>query len=118
MKTIPEETQTPAVRIACRLTTPELQERKRTVIASLQKQLLESKELPSGYAYRFEGTDETLDELTAFIKTERLCCDFFSFSLSVQPDRNVWLALTGPEGAKDFIVAEIGLKPIDPVTNQ
>ena len=118
MKTIPEENQNPAVSISCRLTSPQLQERKRTVIASLQKQVLEQKELPNGYAYRFKGTDATLDELTTFIKTERQCCDFFDFGLSVQADENVWLELTGPAGAKDFIEAEIELTPVNPAKNE
>jgi hypothetical protein len=115
MKTILKENQKSAVSISCRLTSPELQERKRTVIASLQKQVLEQKELPNGYAYRFKGTDAMLDELTTFIKTERQCCGFFDFSLSVQSDENVWLELTGPEGVKDFVVAEIELTPANPV---
>jgi Cu/Ag efflux pump CusA len=97
------------VPVACRLTSPQLQERKRTVIASLQRQVLESRELPHGYSYRFGGTDETLDELLAFIKTERQCCGFFDFALLVQSDETVWLTLTGPAGARDFINAEVAL---------
>jgi hypothetical protein len=96
--------------IACRLTSPQLQERKRKVIASLQRQVLEIKDLPDGYSYRFAATDGALDELLAFIKTERQCCAFFDFALRVQPDQTVWLTLTGPAGAKDFIDAEIALR--------
>jgi len=51
-------------------TTPELQKRKKNVIASLKKQILEKKELKNGYAFKFFGTDEVLDELTEFIRTE------------------------------------------------
>jgi hypothetical protein len=108
METTCAETQT--ISIACRLTSPELQERKKKVIASLQKQVLEHKELPDGYAYRFGGTDRALDELLAFIMTERQCCGFFDFALQVQHDGTVWLTLTGPDGAKAFIDAEIALK--------
>ncbi len=118
MKTNLEENPTPAVSISCRLTSPALQERKRTVLASLQKLVLEQKELPNGYAYRFKGTDATLDELITFVKTERQCCPFFDFGLLIQPDENVWLELTGPEGAKDFIDAEIELTSVRPVKNE
>ena len=93
--------------VSCQLTSTELQERKRTVIASLGKQVQEKKELPDGYAYRFLGTDTVLDELISFIKTERQCCGFFDFGLSVHNEGSVWLELTGPKGAKDFIDAEI-----------
>ena len=54
--------------LSCKLTSPELRKRKETVIASLKKQVLERKELPNGYAYKFTDTDAVLDELTEFIK--------------------------------------------------
>ena len=96
--------------IACTLTSPELMARKATVIASLKRQVLESKELPDGFAYRFHGDDAVVDELTDFIKTERQCCSFFTFDLSVKGDKSVaWLKLTGPEGAKEFITTELDL---------
>lgn len=94
--------------LSCKLTTPELQKRKETIIASLKKQILDKKELKDGYAFKFEGRDEVLDELIAFIKTERMCCDFFTFGLSISGDKSeVWLELTGVDGAKDFITSEL-----------
>jgi hypothetical protein len=96
--------------LSCKLTTPELQKRKETVIASLKQKILEKKELKDGYAFKFTGTDEVLDELTEFIKTERACCNFFTFGLSVSGDKTeAWLELTGVDGAKDFIISELGL---------
>jgi hypothetical protein len=96
--------------LACKLTTPELQERKATVLASLRGQIIEKKELRDGYAFKFPGSDKMLDELTEFIKTERECCDFFTFNLSISGDKSeAWLELTGAKGAKDFISTELGL---------
>jgi hypothetical protein len=96
--------------LACKLSTPELRERKETVLASLKKQLVEKKELTDGYAFKFSGSDAMLDELTEFIKTERECCDFFTFNLSIAGDKNeIWLELRGVEGAKDFVTDELGL---------
>lgn len=96
--------------LACKLTTPELQKRKATVLASLKKRILEKKELSNGYAYRFIGSDEVIDELTEFIKTERECCDFFTFNLSINGDKSeAWLELKGAEGAKEFIKSELEL---------
>lgn len=95
--------------VSCKLTSPELRERKKTVIASLSKKIIEKKELKDGYAFKFSGTDTILDELIAFIKTERECCDFFTFGLSVSGDKSeAWLELTGAESAKDFITSELG----------
>ena len=94
--------------LSCKLTSPELQQRKQTVIASLKKQVLSKKELKNGYAFRFSGSDEVVDELIAFIKTERACCDFFVFNLSISGDKSeVWMEITGPKGAKEFITTEM-----------
>ncbi len=96
--------------LTCKLTTPELRERKATVIASLKKQLLEKKELKNGFAYKFSGSDTMVDELATFVKTERACCDFFIFNLSINGDKSeAWLEITGPKGAKDFIKTELEL---------
>jgi hypothetical protein len=51
-----------------------------------------------------------VDELATFVKTERACCDFFNFSLSISGDKTeAWLKITGPMGAKDFIKNELEL---------
>ncbi len=102
-------------KLTCKLTTPELRERKATVIASLKKQILETKELKKkelkkGFAYKFSGSDSMVDELAIFVKTERICCDFFVFNLSISGDKSeAWLEITGPKGAKDFIKTELEL---------
>ena len=96
--------------LSCKLTTPELRKRKETVIASLKKQVIEKKELVNGYSYQFKGSDALLDELTEFIKTERVCCDFFDFGLSVKGDASLAiLTITGPGEAKHFITSELEL---------
>lgn len=96
--------------LACKLTSPELQKRRKTVLLSLKNQMSEKKELPDGYAFKFPGTDKIVDELAEFIKTERQCCDFFNFGLLISGDKSeAWLELTGAEGSKDFIETELGL---------
>ena len=96
--------------LVCTLTSGEMKERKATVIANLQRELIEKKETAGGYAFKFKGDDAMVDELSTFIKTERECCSFFTFHLSVAGDKSsAWLELSGPEGAKDFIKNELGL---------
>jgi hypothetical protein len=96
--------------MACKLSSPELQKRKATVLESLRKQILEKKELPNGYAFKFQATDKIIDELSEFIKTEKACCSFFTFKLLVNGDKDeAWLELTGADGVKEFINAEMGL---------
>lgn len=96
--------------IACKLTSPELQQRKDEVIAVLKGKILERQELKNGFRFKFAGNDQALDELILFIKSERACCDFFNFDLSIMDsESHIWLAITGPEGAKEFIKMEMEL---------
>ncbi len=102
--------ETNEIKISCKLTTPELRQRKATVIASLKKLVVEKQEAPDGFRYRFNGSDDVLDLLNDFIKTERLCCDFFTFrDTAGNEEFPTWLELSGPEGAKEFITNEIEL---------
>ena len=95
--------------LSCKLTSNNLRIRKETVLASLRQQIIERKELQDGYWFQFPGTDAMIDELIEFIKTERACCDFFRFDLSIAGDgSHAILTLTGPEGSKEFITTELG----------
>jgi hypothetical protein len=94
--------------ISCKLTTPELQQRKATVIAELKALVKSREELPQGFRYQFEGSDDILDKLNTFIKTERMCCDFFVFELTVDENRAL-LTISGPDGAKEFLKEEVDL---------
>lgn len=92
----------------CKLTSKELQERKAGVIAQLKQLVKEKKELTDGYAFKFPGDDATIDLLHDFIKTERNCCSFFVFGLSVSGNESeAWLSMTGREGVKEFIKSEL-----------
>ena len=52
---------------------------------------------------------EVLLTAAEFISLERLCCPFFGFELQVKREGgSVWLSLTGRDGVKPFIMAEIG----------
>jgi hypothetical protein len=104
MATLEHKAKNKTKQLACKLTTPELRERKATVIANLKKQILLTRELKNGFAYKFPGSDPIVDELVTFVKTERVCCDFFNFDLSISGNKSeAWLKITGPRGAKDFI---------------
>jgi hypothetical protein len=96
--------------LACKLTPQELAVRKAEVLATIHKALLKSRELSNGYLYRFSDSNQMLDQLLDFIKSERQCCEFFSFTLTIDDeDSSIWLELTGPEGVKEFIKSELGL---------
>jgi hypothetical protein len=94
--------------LACALTTPELRQRKATILEGLRTSVLGVVELESGYSYTFPGTDAMVREVSEFIVTERACCGFFTFTLVVE-EGSLRLDLTGPEGVKEFILRELEL---------
>ncbi|MGH7579993.1 MAG: hypothetical protein ACREM9_07460 [Gemmatimonadales bacterium] len=70
----------------------------------------EISELPDGLGFRFPAGE--YDSVTEFVGRERLCCPFLTFTLNVSPDRgSLHLRVTGAEGVKDFIRAELHLLP-------
>lgn len=69
----------------------------------------EIRELPDGYAFRFENEERTLAQVATFVAKERRCCPFFGFRIEVEPEGGpVWLSMTGEDGIKPFIRAEVG----------
>ncbi|RYZ60699.1 MAG: hypothetical protein EOO14_06920 [Chitinophagaceae bacterium] len=108
--TLPMTAAVKSKQVACKLTTPALRKRKEEVIAVLKNKVREKTELQDGYRFTFEGSDAMMDTLVDFIKTERQCCNFFTFNLTVSDDESSHLlSLTGPDGAKEFIVSELNL---------
>jgi hypothetical protein len=68
----------------------------------------EVRELPDGLAFRFAA--EEYEAVAEFVRLERLCCPFLAFALDVSPDRGpLLLRITGADGAKEFIRAELRL---------
>jgi hypothetical protein len=66
-------------------------------------------ELPTGYAFRLPNEATILLKTAEFIRREKLCCPFFGFRVEVEPEGGpLWLRLTGGDGIKPFIRAEIG----------
>jgi hypothetical protein len=97
---------TTTAEMACKLTSPELRKRKEEVIEVLKSKMVKKEELQNGYRFYFDGNDEILDSLNSFVKTERLCCDFFNFAILVWNDSTAALEITGGEGVKEFIKTE------------
>jgi hypothetical protein len=65
--------------------------------------VIESKELPTGYAFRLPLDTQTLFDAAQWIANERLCCSFFTFTVVVNDQ--LWLELTGAESAKEELIA-------------
>ncbi len=89
---------------------PEQRERHETVGQQLKSAVQEVQELSDGYALRYSAETVSVLTLAEFITFERLCCPFLHFGLEVECEEGpVWLRLTGDEGVKEFLRAEIGI---------
>jgi hypothetical protein len=95
---------------ACDMTAIPAEERgaHHALIRRLMSEVSEVRELPDGLAFRFPA--DAYDAVARFVARERLCCPFLHFALDVAPERGLlWLRLTGAEGVKAFIRAELRL---------
>ena len=67
-----------------------------------------TRELPDGYTFELPNESKVLINAVEFIVNERLCCPFFTFRLDIEGENGVvWLSLTGRDGVKPFIMAEV-----------
>jgi len=67
-------------------------------------------ELPDGYVIRFPMDRERFMALAEYITLERLCCPFFDFALELGGgSETIHLRLTGRDGVKSFLQAQLGI---------
>ena len=73
----------------------------------------EVRDLPDGYRFRIPTSSDMLTRVAEYVSNERLCCGFLRFQLEVEPAQGpVWLQLTGPAGAREYmraVLSENGL---------
>lgn len=66
----------------------------------------EKSELPDGYGFKLTAKD--LTKVAEWVSLEARCCPFFTFALEQSRDGGpLWLKITGAEGVKAFIRAEL-----------
>lgn len=95
---------------ACNLTVLDEQEREQftNMTDSLFAAVQEMRELQNGFAFRFQNQPEQLVQIARFIERESRCCPFLGFTLEVEASTGpVWLHISGAEGAKEFLQAEL-----------
>lgn len=98
--------------IACTLTalTAEQRTRRHTLAQHMRGARQEIRELPDGYAFRYPADPLLCLTVAEFMTLERLCCPFFSLTLELErEDGPLWLRITGREGVKQFLKAELNL---------
>lgn len=94
--------------VACSLSGPELAGRRRKLADDVLINTLRVEELEDGYEFGFPGSAGWLEKLVEVINAERMCCPFLTFTLHLEPgEGHISLRVTGPEGTKEFIEAEL-----------
>ncbi len=95
-------------RIHCNLTALSKEDRARDaqLVSLLRDVLRERKDLPDGYAYRFEPA--ALRDVSEWVQLVARCCQPLSYEIALapQPGGALWIRVTGHEGAKEFIDIE------------
>jgi hypothetical protein len=84
-------------------------ERHHELAVLLQFSLATIHELRDGYEFEFPWASETYGALAEITPLEHACCPFFDISIRIESERNkLFWRLTGREGIKLFIRAELG----------
>jgi hypothetical protein len=90
---------------------PEERVRYGQLVRSLRHSILVRHELPDGYTFEMNVKQMSTNQLAEWIELERRCCPFFGFEIHWDSENGpVWLHLSGPEGVKEFILDEFGLR--------
>jgi hypothetical protein len=92
--------------IVCTLGPEAIAARKANLLATLASRVTAREDLPDGMRFRFSAED--LSAVMTMVDQERRCCRFLQFDVRVEPDSGpVWVALSGPPGTRDFLLAMI-----------
>jgi len=90
--------------VACCLTSAELREREATILAHFRSAVIETEELPNGFAFRVPGDRKSVALTAEMIAAEKECCSFLTFEFVAEPSMGpVIVRVTGPPGTKDFL---------------
>jgi hypothetical protein len=90
--------------------TPEERARHKQLGEKLNAHRKEIVETEKGYEFQFSPADVSLAELAEWVGAESKCCPFFDFHIDVEREgKLLCLRLTGEEGIKAFIRAEVGV---------
>ncbi|MBK5257904.1 MAG: hypothetical protein JJE39_17910 [Vicinamibacteria bacterium] len=97
--------------IACQLKAldPAERARQKILVGTARTKILKTSELEDGFALQFPSDQETVLELAEWITLERRCCAFAEFAIEWRRDDTVWVRVTGAPGAKEVLVAEMGI---------
>ncbi len=82
--------------------------RHRQLAGELLRAMTDVEELPDGYALRFPGRPFLFVRIAQWVELERACCPFLTIRLEIERSAPSYrVRITGPEGAKEVLRAEL-----------
>jgi hypothetical protein len=96
----------PDLPVVCTLGPQALSTRSEGLLADLMRHAETHEELDNGHRLTFAATDEAVAIILKTVTSERHCCQFLRFQITVEPGGGpIVLELTGPHGTKEFVAA-------------
>jgi len=89
---------------ACSLSTSDLSSRKLDLRRSFIPRIIDIEQVPDGFVYWFDRTEEDMKLVSDFALFESRCCNFLSFGIGLHPEgKRISLRITGPGGGAEFL---------------
>ena len=80
--------------------------RREGLLSDLMRRAEGQEDLSEGLRLRFAAAEDTLTSITRAVETERHCCRFLRFGITVEPYGGpIFLELSGPPGTREFVAA-------------
>ena len=94
--------------VVCTVSSAALKARRQNLLGTLWARAAAIHDVANGYRLKFAADADMLSFIAQTIDAERQCCRFLRFQVTVEPDGGpVWLDLTGPPGAREFLAQMI-----------
>jgi len=95
--------------VTCNLNalTPEERNHRQILLRAVARTIIGRSELANGFEFSFDAARLDLAALGEWIALERRCCPFLHVRLDLEPSGKTVLALTGGQGVKEILRAEM-----------
>jgi hypothetical protein len=87
--------------------TREERNRRQMLLRAVAQTIMGRSELANGFEFSFDEARLDLAALGEWIALERRCCPFLHFRLNLEPGGKTALAVTGGQGVKELLRAEM-----------
>ena len=104
--------------IACALSQAELATRRNELLPGLSSRADSQETIPGGFRWSFSEAKGLLQDVVSVVEAARRCCRFLRFRRTLEPDGGpLWMEVTGPEGAQEFLRSILfNVQPSSPAT--